>query len=114
MYTATWLRLIDPAGALHGFAARDPAGTPIGFTHYLFHGSSWSTHDLCYLEDLFVDPQARGGGMGRALIAAVADAARERGCERLYWLTHETNVTARRLYDAVATNEGFIRYDVHL
>jgi GNAT superfamily N-acetyltransferase len=66
------------------------------------------------LEDLFVEPQARGGGTGRALIAAVADAARTRGCERLYWLTHESNATARRLYDVVATNEGFIRYDIRL
>lgn len=86
----------------------------IGFAHYLFYSSTWSTLDICYLEDLYVDPQCRGHGVGRALIAAVAVAARERGCERLFWLTHETNTAARRLYDAVAVNHGFIRYDVRL
>ncbi len=56
----------------------------------------------------------RGRGAGRALIAAVADWARGQGCGRLYWLTHETNATARALYDTVAVNRGFIRYDIPL
>jgi Acetyltransferase (GNAT) family len=50
----------------------------------------------------------------RALIVAVAGWARERGCGRVYWSTHETNATARRLYDDVAANRGFIRYEIAL
>jgi len=114
VYAATWQRLIETDGDLHGFAARDAAGTPIGLVHYFFHGSTWSLRERCYLEDLFVGPEVRGTGIGRALIAAVADAARGRGCDRLYWHTHASNATARRLYDAVAAHDGFIRYDLPL
>jgi GNAT superfamily N-acetyltransferase len=96
-YDHTWLRLRE--GRLGGLLARDASGRAVGLTHYLFHDHAWSLVPTCYLQDLFVDPVARGGGYGRALIEAVADAARERGADRLYWLTQETNDTARRLYD---------------
>ena len=64
----------------------------------------------CYLEDLFVEPSVRGGGTGRALIAAVEAAACAAGASRLYWLTHETNETAQTLYNKVAERAGFIQY----
>ncbi|MFC9688682.1 GNAT family N-acetyltransferase [Kribbella sp. NPDC056951] len=81
----------------------------VGIAHFLTHASTTSA-DACYLQDLFTAPEARGKGVARALIAAVADAATERGCGRLYWSTHESNATARRLYDQVAENRGFIIY----
>jgi GNAT superfamily N-acetyltransferase len=71
---------------------------------------STSEADLCYLEDLFTDPDARGRGVAGALIRAVRDWARDRDCGSVYWQTHETNAVARRLYDRVAHNEGFIVY----
>ncbi len=114
VYLATWERLITGSGPHFGLAARNRAGHAIGLAHYLFHGSTWSTEDVCYLEDLFVDPAARSGGYGRALIQGVAAAARAHGSKRLYWLTQENNAAARHLYDAVATLSGFIRYDIRL
>jgi GNAT superfamily N-acetyltransferase len=81
--------------------------------HFLEHVST-SAADVCYLQDLFTEPRARGQGVARALIAAVVDAARVRGCSRVYWVTHESNTTARRLYDQVAVNSGFIRYQIPL
>ena len=75
---------------------------------------STTSADVCYLQDLFTAPEVRGRGVARALIAAVEEWARVRGCSRVYWHTHETNATARRLYDAVAENRGFIQYVVHL
>jgi len=72
--------------------------------------SAWSA-DACYLQDLFVDEAVRGQGVARALIEQVAQAARERGAPRFYWLTHQNNATARTLYDKVAQYKGFIRYD---
>ena len=114
VYAATWRRITAADGDLNGFLARGVDGAATGFAHYFFHGSTWSTLDRCYLEDLFVAPEARGAGTGRALIAAVTHAARERGCDRLYWHTHESNAPARRSYDAVASYEGFIRYEIRL
>jgi GNAT superfamily N-acetyltransferase len=107
-YQHTWQRLLQ-AQAVHGLAARLD-GELVGITHYLFHASNWSA-DVCYLQDLFVDEAVRGQGVARALIEQVACVARERGAPRLYWNTHHTNARARRLYDRVASHQGFIRYD---
>ena len=110
IYAATWARLFDPAEPVFGALSLDGDGTAVGLVHYLYHRTTWSTADSCYLQDLFVDPAVRGGGHGRALIEHVAAEARQAGATRLYWNTHETNVTARRLYDAVGVRSGFIQY----
>jgi GNAT superfamily N-acetyltransferase len=107
----TWQRICD--GRIHALGARthEAASTRLmGIAHFLFHEDTWSTSPACYLQDLYVDPQARGGGCGRLLIGAVASAARAAGAGSPYWLTHETNAVARRLYDRLATNHGFIQY----
>ena len=105
---ATWQRM--RTGRVHGLAACDVTGRLIGFVHYLFHEDTWSKTPACYLQDLYVDPDARGSGCGRALIQAVAQASRAAGANSPYWLTHETNATARLLYDRLAKNHGFIQY----
>ncbi|MBN9168865.1 GNAT family N-acetyltransferase [Microbacterium sp.] len=99
---------------LHGAIARDDAGHPLGFVHWLVHPSTWSTDGYCYLEDLFVSPGARGGGVGAALIAHVRDWADAAGCEKVYWLTQSANTTARALYDRVAQSTGFVHYEMPL
>jgi GNAT superfamily N-acetyltransferase len=106
----TWRRLIDPHGAIHGFGAVDDGGRLIGFVHYLFHPVTWTTSDRCYLEDLFVTPDARGTGAGRALIEAVYEAADAAGANQVYWLTAGDNATARRLYDRIGRLTPFIKY----
>jgi GNAT superfamily N-acetyltransferase len=78
--------------------------------HYLFHRSTIAIQPNCYLQDLFTTADARGKGVGRALIDGVYEQARLAGSPRVYWLTHETNHTARQLYDKVAENSGFIVY----
>jgi len=106
----TWSRLIDAAQPLHGFVAADAADHVIGFVHYLFHPSSWSLNGYCYLEDLFVDPAARSRGVGRALIESVYRAAQERGADRVYWHTENTNARAQVLYHQVATLTPFLQF----
>lgn len=88
-------------------------GRLVGITHFLIHANT-SSADVCYLQDLFTASDVRGKGVARALIEAVADWARERKCPRVYWQTQDSNATARLLYDKVAVNRGFIRYDIDL
>ena len=113
IYAHTWARILDPAAPIYGFGAR-VGGRLVGITHYLFHDHAWSPKEVCYLQDLYVDSDVRGGGVGRALIEAAAQVARDRGCLRLYWTTKEDNARARRLYDYIAKFNGFIRYDYAL
>jgi len=110
-YERAWQRLLH-AESVHGLGARVD-GRLVGIAHYLFHGNVW-VDEVCYLADLFVDEQVRGQGAARLLIEAVADSARQRGCQRYYWLTQQHNVRARGLYDKVARFAGFIRYDYPL
>lgn len=106
---ATWSRFHDPAEPMHvlgAFAGPDL----VGIVHYIFHRSTWTVGDYCYLQDLFTAEAARTKGVGRALIEAVYERAREAGASRVHWLTQEGNATARALYDRVADRPGFIQY----
>ncbi len=109
----TWQRLLDPAFNLNGLVVENN-GVVIGFTHYLFHPATWSAQDYCYLEDLFVDANVRGGGAGRALIDGVKQAAQAHGAAKVYWLTQTHNEVARKLYDAVANDTGFMHYQIRM
>ena len=106
---ATWSRFFDPAEPVHALVAERGAEL-VGIAHYLFHRSTTLLALTCYLQDLFTVPAARGQGVGRALIEAVYECARGAGSTRVYWQTHETNTTARALYDRVAKWYGFIVY----
>ena len=98
---------------MHALVA-ERGGELIGLTHYLFQRSTWLINSQCYLQDLYVSEAVRGSGVGRALIAAVVNAAKGAGAARVYWHTHETNAVARRLYDTVAELPGFIQYRIDL
>ena len=104
-----WQRLHDPAEPMHVLGAYR-GGRLIGIAQYIFHRSCWTIGDYCYLQDLFVAPEARGSGAGRALIAAVENDARKAGASRIHWLTKEDNHSARALYDKMADRSGFIQY----
>jgi len=105
----TWQRLLDPAEPVNGLVA-SLDGKVVGMVHYIYHRSTWTVGNYCYLQDLFTAEEARGRGVARALIEAVYQKAKAAGASRVYWLTHETNTTARALYDKVAARSGFIQY----
>ncbi|MEI3851309.1 MULTISPECIES: GNAT family N-acetyltransferase [Ensifer] len=105
----TWSRFFDAYEPMHALVAESD-GRLIGLTHYLFHRSTTAIQPNCYLQDLFTNAEARGKGVGRALIEGVYEAARAAGSPRVYWQTHETNETAMALYDKVAEKSGFIVY----
>lgn len=109
----TWKRLMEAACPLKARLAVDGA-TALGFAIHQHHPSTWVMGDDCYLEDLFVAPNARGKGVGRALIEDLIAHARAKGWQRLYWNTDEANETARRLYDSITPSDGHIRYRLPL
>lgn len=107
----TWQRLLSGKEGFHiGFVAVDATDVPVGIAHVLFHRSTWSKTWYCYLEDLFVRPDIRAGGIGRKLIDAVYREADARRATRTYWTTQEFNYRARGLYDQVATKSPFVQY----
>jgi GNAT superfamily N-acetyltransferase len=110
VHVSTWQRLLDPTEPIKGAIARNAAGHAIGLVHHIRHRTGWDTADSCYLQDLYVDEQLRGGGVGRALINHVVQAAAAYGAAHVHWLTHETNTRAMRLYDDVAVRSGFVQY----
>ena len=111
IYATTFVRLTGEgaAGEYRGLLATLD-GKPVGLAHYLFHRSCWTIGNVCYLQDLFADPEVRGSGIGRALIEGVYAKAREAGSPEVYWMTQEFNATARQLYDRIADKTPFIIY----
>ena len=96
------------------FTVAEVDGKVVGFTHFLFRPSTWSINDYCYLEDLFVDSDIRGKGVGRALIDAVVERAQAKCAPRVYWTTQNGNSQARILYDSFGYPSEFVQYRIPL
>ena len=105
----TWARFLDPVEPMHAALAM-VGKQAMGLVHSIYHRSTWAAGDSCYLQDLFVAVEARGRGMGRALIEHVYADARFRGASRVHWLTHHSNHGAMQLYESIADRSGFIQY----
>lgn len=109
VYLTTFSRLLDPNEPVWGLLAEHEA-RPVGLVHYIFHRHNWKVEDVCYLQDLYADPDVRGQGVGRKLIEAVYAAADAEGAPTVYWLTQEFNAEARKLYDRIGQLTPFIKY----
>ncbi|MBN8633042.1 MAG: GNAT family N-acetyltransferase [Rhodobacterales bacterium] len=110
VYVSTFARLLGDDPQDFSALVAEVDGQPMGLTHYLFHRHAWKIENVCYLQDLFVDPAARGTGLGRKLIEAVYARADAAGSPAVYWLTQDFNHEARQLYDRIAKVTPFIRY----
>ncbi|MGR3803468.1 GNAT family N-acetyltransferase [Marinibacterium profundimaris] len=110
IYDSSFARMLgDDPRDFHGMIAEQD-GVPVGIVHYVFHRHGWKIENVCYLQDLYARPEARGTGVGRALIEAVYAAADAAGAPSVYWMTQEFNHTARQLYDRIGQLTPFIKY----
>ena len=105
----TWKRILDPDAQVMCLVA-EAEGKAVGFANCVVHENTWETQAVCYLEDLYVAPGARGRGIGGALLEWLRNAMRAEGWARLYWMTRQDNARARRLYDRYAQADDFVRY----
>jgi GNAT superfamily N-acetyltransferase len=110
VYATTFARLLSGADNEYRGLIAKADGQPIGLVHFLFHRHCWRVENVCYLQDLYADPDVRGTGVGRKLIEAVYAEADAAGCPTVYWMTQEFNATARTLYDRIAAVTPFIKY----
>lgn len=108
-----WDRLTNSDPQIHGLVA-ESNGVVVGIAHFHYQLSTWSDTFYCYLEDLYVAEGGRGNGIATALIAKVEELAIKQGCSELYWITKESNTTARKLYDKIANLSDFVRYEKRL
>ena len=108
-----WDRLTNPEPQIQALVA-EANGVVIGIAHFHYQLSTWSDTSYCYLEDLYVAEDARENGVAKALIQQVQELAIKQGCTELFWITKESNTTARRLYDKVANLSDFVRYEKKL
>lgn len=108
----TWKRIMDTASSVHAIVA-ERHGLVIGIAHYIVHENTWTLTPVCYLEDLYVDPAQRAGGVGRQLIDSLVAQMKAQGWSRLYWNTKENNYRARGLYDKYTPHSGFLRYVIN-
>lgn len=106
----TWQRLLDEGTEDYFGIVAERDGTVIGIANCILHRTTWAIGQRCYLNDLFVDPEIRGSGAGRAMMDYLLEFATEQGWNQLHWLTAEDNATARRLYDQYSPASGFINY----
>ncbi|MFV2035416.1 MAG: N-acetyltransferase family protein [Halocynthiibacter sp.] len=111
----TWDRIIgDDTPEMGALLVETTGGQVVGLLNYVIHNITWSAAPVCYLEDLFVDPDARGGGAARALIEHLSTMGRTAGWVRIYWHTARDNSQAQILYNKVAERTGWVRYDLDL
>jgi len=110
IFEAQWARLMSDDDTTMRGLLLEVDGAPRGLVHYHFHVHGWKLTRVCYLQDLFVRPDLRGTGAGRALIEAVYARADAHGCPDVYWMTQEHNDVARRLYDRIGKCTPFIKY----
>jgi ribosomal protein S18 acetylase RimI-like enzyme len=105
----TWARIMDPASPVHAIVAERNEEV-IGMANYVIHENASALTPSCYLQDLYVDPQKRGAGVGQALIDWLVREMKTQGWSSLYWNTRENNYRARGLYDKYTPHSGFLRY----
>ena len=114
MRATVWGWINDPTCEVQGLLAVDSTGLAVGLAHFRAFRRPLSASTGGFLDDLFVDPAARGSGAAQALIAAVQAEGRLRGWTVIRWITAPGNARARSVYDQVAVATPWVTYDITL
>jgi GNAT superfamily N-acetyltransferase len=109
----SWQRLLHAKDGLHGVVAELDRQL-VGLAHYFWTPSTWKENRDLYLEDLFVSPSVRGGGVGKSLLEALVSICLEAGGSKVHWQTHHTNKTAMALYQKLAEQSEFLVFEIKL
>lgn len=102
----TWARLIEDSAPVHGLVAEED-GKILGLTHYILHPTTGALNDVCYMQDVYVDPSARKKGIARKMVQNLAVLGAKKGWARMYWLADETNEAAQNLYKNIGVKLNF-------
>jgi GNAT superfamily N-acetyltransferase len=112
---SVWKRICEPESPMKALIAADTSGVVLGFLNFVVHDFTFSDRPACVADDLYVRPGARGLGIGSLLLSSLVGLARSEDWARVYWVARETNIAARRLFDAYFTKaDGYVRYSVDL
>lgn len=109
---STWQRLLSSDSSLICWVAEHDKKI-VGFALCVLHEGTWSNQLLCYLEDLFVETESRGLGIGKSLIETICKEAKEKSWSKVYWHTKHDN-PARVLYDKLTHVDDFVRYAIKI
>lgn len=107
-----WAWLLDPAHPVSGLAATNADGVMVGFAIYREQQDTFTAGPGLYLDDLFVDPSARGGGVASAMLAELATIARGLGVKQVRWITAAGNERAQHAYDRIARKTDWVTYEM--
>ena len=104
--TSTWRRIIDPDSPVHGLGAfRD--GKMLGLLHYVLHLTTGSVEPICYMQDVYTNPDHRRQGIAKALITDLVRFGKQESWNRIYWLAEEDNLAAQTLYEDMGVKLNF-------
>ena len=104
----TWRRICDPAFPVGGIGIRPAEDAPLcGICHYILHYTTGNLNQVCYMQDLFIDPAYRRRGLGKILVTYLAALATAKGWARLYWLAEGKNEAAQSLYRSIGYKLDF-------
>ncbi|MDR6264433.1 MULTISPECIES: GNAT family N-acetyltransferase [Rhodobacterales] len=112
VYAESWRRILDPDVGMFAMVAETPENGVVGIVNFLYHTSFWEKENRIYLNDLYVRPEIRGTGAGKAMIDAVETHAKQHNCSQVWWMTANDNAVARKLYDGVAKLAPFVKYQI--
>jgi len=107
-----WGWIFDEGRPFYAFLAKDQSGQAVGFMHYRAMPSPLRGKEVGFLDDLFVNPNCRGGGVVEALFAALKGAATNHGWPFVRWMTADNNYRGRSVYDKIAQKTPWLTYQM--